>query len=82
MGMLDNVYIPCPNCNHTVRCQSKSGSYELNDYTLENSPMEVLAGLVGDSGWKQCTNCKKTLTIKLPRRFVIGLEEDANDDQY
>jgi|JI10StandDraft_1071094.scaffolds.fasta_scaffold1811746_1 transcription elongation factor Elf1 len=42
MGMFDSVKVPCPKCGKEQLFQSKGGDCILEEYTLENAPLDVL----------------------------------------
>jgi predicted RNA-binding Zn-ribbon protein involved in translation (DUF1610 family) len=64
MSMFDTVFVKCPNCGSMVSCQSKSGQCLMYTYTMNNVPDDVLFGLIGDSGYKQCHSCGNELVLE------------------
>jgi hypothetical protein len=76
MGMFDTVHITCPKCNETIEEQTKSGVCMLDDYTLENVPMDALQGILGSVF---CYHCKTDLAVELvtkPEVIVRIADED------
>lgn len=71
MGMFDSLYMDCPNCGHkkSLEFQSKSGECLLNEYTVENIPNEVLAGL--HSYGSKCRNCGKIYKPVVKEQQVV-----------
>lgn len=75
MGMFDRIYLTCPNCGARVECQSKSGPCQLNEYqSLEETPANIVAGILGGDGWTECAGCEKQLIIE-PTAFRVRLHK-------
>ena len=55
MGMFDSVYVNCKECGSKLEFQSKSGPCDLNQYTINNAPPEVLIDLNMDI--QECKSC-------------------------
>ena len=45
MGMYDTVLVNCPNCNEEHQLQTKSGQCNLDVYTLDNCPDDVMVNV-------------------------------------
>jgi len=65
MGMFDRIFITCPKCKGRVECQSKSGPQRLQEYELEDAPMQVVAGIIDGDGYTYCNTCKKDVLIEV-----------------
>lgn len=78
MGMFDSVDIICPHCGKETECQTKSGPCMLRRYTLDNAPISVAAGIVGQN-W--CDQCKQPFVIELTTKpvFRVIKGESEND---
>lgn len=65
MGVYDEVVARCPKCDGPVFFQTKTGPCNMALYQLnsEDTPIEVLAGVNGDTEW--CHNCDHPVTIKV-----------------
>lgn len=55
MGMFDSTIVPCPNCGKPVEFQSKEGVCQMEVYTLETAPPEILISIMNDPAW--CRDC-------------------------
>jgi hypothetical protein len=49
MGCFNTINIDCPNCGKTHHFQSKSGSCELQTWSISAMPPEDISGIVGDT---------------------------------
>jgi hypothetical protein len=45
MGMYDSVWVKCPKCEKENEFQTKSGDCLLQNYTLENCPVDTLTNV-------------------------------------
>lgn len=64
MGMFDRVWARCPKCGAPNELQSKGGGCHLDDYTLDEAPVEVLAD-IDRVIW--CVDCNTKLEIIVPK---------------
>jgi len=69
MGMFDSVYIRCPDCGTAVEFQSKSGDCILGQYTLDNVPSDVLAGLHKDK--EICPECGRGIELEIIAQVIV-----------
>jgi hypothetical protein len=46
MGMFDRVLARCPHCGEIVELQSKAGPCALDDYWIDNVPVDIADNLV------------------------------------
>lgn len=42
MGMLDSLWVPCPNCGKPMEFQSKAWNCDMDRYTVDDAPGPVL----------------------------------------
>lgn len=54
MGMFDSVYVPCPHCQAPVEHQSKAWNCDMDRFSIENAPAEILFDIMNDP-----THCEK-----------------------
>ncbi len=92
MGMFDSLFMDCPACGaeRALEFQSKSGPCQLEEYTIENVPAEVLMGLHRDIEGK-CPNCGKSFLPRAREQKVVTLHTvvliecgplSPDDDRY
>jgi len=92
MGMFDSLFMDCPACGaeRALEFQSKTGPCELNEYTLENIPAEVLMGLHRDIKEK-CPQCGKEFLPRVREQKVVTVhtlvllecgQPSPDDDRY
>ena len=55
MGMFDSVYVKCAKCGTEVEFQSKAGKCDLENYTINNAPPEILIDIDKEIG--VCKEC-------------------------
>jgi hypothetical protein len=78
MGMFDSVRTSCPKCNSPLEYQSKAGECLLNDYHLDNVPLNIAVSIDGDieycvecdSSWKAVIDAEpppETLKMRLEK---------------
>ncbi len=72
MGMYDTVMVPCPACYEYAELQSKSGKCNLETFSLDDAPDDVLLDL--DRGPLRCRKCGTHFAIEIkgvrPRRTL------------
>lgn len=83
MGMFDSVHVICPYCGERTDLQSKVGRCNLDNYTLNNAPIDILEDLASGGGWTECDNCKKEIEVKrnlYNRSYYVDeyFNEDSN----
>jgi phage FluMu protein Com len=61
VGMYDSIMVACPKCATTTEFQSKSGACTLNTYVLDDVPLNVLRGALGDV--ERCPKCDNAFSI-------------------
>lgn len=73
--MFDSVYVRCPSCDSLQEIQSKSGECCLERYSLDDAPMGVMSGILGENS---CENCSKVFTIELVNKptYQITMKDD------
>lgn len=65
MGMFDTVMVPCPRCGEKYEFQTKGGRCLLENYELDEAPIEVL----DDVNRNSPVHCRKCSID-----FVVGIE--------
>ena len=67
MGMFDTVHFSCPKCNKINSIQSKAGDCMLDNYTLINAPLSILASLVEETKEYPvyCEQCNSKLAFNI-----------------
>jgi predicted RNA-binding Zn-ribbon protein involved in translation (DUF1610 family) len=73
MGMYDSIYFNCPNCNHEIEEQSKSGDCTLHAYNLYDVPSDISKDLIGRES-ETCPECGskyKFITVTNPSIAVV-----------
>lgn len=65
MGMFDSVMVPCPKCETPVEFQSKAGDCQMDRYTLEDAPAELLLDIMNEPHY--CQNCGEWVALVDPR---------------
>jgi uncharacterized Zn-finger protein len=69
MGLFDNLAVSCPWCGKLNIWQSKTlGSY-MDNYTIEDAPLEVLASVANEPA--ACDYCGEEFEIHMPRSFEV-----------
>ena len=63
MGMYDIIRAPCPKCSTPIELQSKSGACLLQEFTLDDAPPEVLAGVNALAPYR-CGRCGSYVRIE------------------
>ena len=73
MGMYDTVTVLCPTCGECGEFQSKSGACNLETYTLDDAPDDVLRG-VNRHAPIRCRKCGTLFAVEVsgPRRTLIA----------
>lgn len=64
MGMFDSVWVDCPRCGGKMEFQSKEGECYLNNYSLDDAPIEVLRDIVNDPSYHE--KCGQWVVIVSP----------------
>lgn len=65
MGLFDSVMVPCPKCKKHVEFQSKAWECQMNVYTLETAPAEILTDIMNDPEY--CQSCGNWFALIDPR---------------
>lgn len=55
MGMFDSVYVKCPHCAAPVEFQSKEWDCNLDVYSLDNAPTDILRDIMNYP--QHCEKC-------------------------
>lgn len=50
MGLFDTLWINCPKCSEPYEAQSKAGPCNLNNYSIADAPLAVLADVAETTG--------------------------------
>ena len=73
--MFDTVHYTCPNCGEEASTQTKWGPCSLNDYTIDNAPLSILASFEEYGVPYPCKACGETPMFKLvPVRGIMYSE--------
>lgn len=70
MGLFDRVYVECPNCNRDVEFQSNAGECNLERYTLDTAPGEVLIDIMNSPERCQCGTWVAVIDPRAPASVV------------
>lgn len=68
MGMFDTVIIPCPSCGEGYEAQSKGGECDLEVYTFDDCPDDVMSDINRHAPF-HC-ECGATFRVKLEPRII------------
>lgn len=73
MGMYDTVTVACPKCGELEEFQSKSGACNLETYSLDEAPDDVLRG-VNRHAPIRCRKCGTNFGVEVsgPWRTLIA----------
>lgn len=85
MGMFDSIMVPCPTCGKKAEYQSKGGDCNLDEYTLHNAPLRVLADADRHGASRECSDCGAYFQIVPEARRVELLtpgNRDARVEKY
>lgn len=78
MGMFDKLLVKCPTCECPIEFQSKAGRCYLDEYTLEDCPLVVLAD-VASKPPEFCKGCGSRVSVGVAYTAkVIVIEQDAS----
>ena len=81
MGMYDEVKFKCPSCSKVLEFQTKSGHCNLDTFPSYRVPVEVAAGLIGES--ISCFKCGKDYKM-IPSvehiNFSLHCAEELRDE--
>lgn len=72
MGMFDEVFLDCPECDGVIVYQSKCGPCTLQYNEIHNAPIMVQADVIDESqkGDLVCEHCGTA--IEIPYQIMIG----------
>ena len=70
MGMFDRVMVDCPNCGDRVELQSKAGNCNLDKYTLETAPVQILVDIMNIPEHCDCGAWLAVIDPRAPASFV------------
>lgn len=76
MGMFDTVKLRCPYCGETTEEQTKSGPCMLKTYTLNNAPISVMGGILGEVKCEHCEEIFKVETEVKPKYRVVKIPDE------
>lgn len=84
MGMFDEIMINCPRCGESNLEQSKAGDCNLNVYSLNDAPIEILESLTEEPLY--CDKCGFKYEIQLappdrPLYVVVPFKINRYDDE-
>jgi transcription elongation factor Elf1 len=81
MGSYDTLRVRCPKCGKQTEQQTKAGDCMLKRYTVDNAPLDILAGVQNqcDAGKVQCEHCGVKWTLKVQR--IVTVEEFQDPDK-
>jgi len=84
MGCFDTLNFTCPACGKPTSEQSKAGNCSLDNFTLDNAPLTVIADINDDgkNGSLYCEHCNTQLELEvcfiaIPR--IRGAETTDDD---
>lgn len=85
MGCFDTLNFTCPACGKTTSEQSKAGDCGLDNFTLANAPLLVIADINDDGkkGRLYCEHCNAQLELEV--RFVVMprvKDAETTDDDW
>jgi hypothetical protein len=64
MGCYETIMIPCPRCGERYPAQSKSGPCEMETYTLEEAPNDVVDDVNRHAPFR-CDKCAAVFEVEL-----------------
>ena len=63
MGLFDTVLVGCPECGHLTEAQSKSGPCNLDVFTLDEAPIDVMSDVNRHAPFT-CGECGATFKVE------------------
>ena len=78
MGMFDTVWIKCPSCTEEIDVQSKTGDCFLDEYNLENAPLDVIVGTMHPT---TCPCCGTTFIVEFEPHPVVIVRKMTKEEQ-
>lgn len=70
MGIYDSVWVKCPYCETENEFQSKGGECLLDNYTLEDCPIDVMSDINRHSPCR-CGECDAFYSVDIEERKPI-----------
>ena len=80
MGMYDTIHFRCPNCTELNFYQSKLGECSLQEFTINEAPLLIIADLHDEAAKDRlyCEHCGNKIHIKV--KFAVSISCDSEEN--